>query len=117
AIGCYDIYRQHDSVPGALFQARFRKALQRANQFAKRTQVVVEQSRFLLNRITREALRIGSHSLGTLLNDVAQCLRPAAERRQLDVRLVNKVQPEQDRVQVDYEMVEMLAFNILDNAI
>jgi signal transduction histidine kinase len=117
AIGCYDIYRQHESLPSAVFQARFRKALQRANLFAKRAQVVIEESRFLLKSITRDSLRIGSHSIGALLRGVVQCLRPAAEHRLLEINLVNTVQPDLDGVEVDWELVEMLVFNLLDNAV
>jgi signal transduction histidine kinase len=83
----------------------------------KTTQVLLEQSRFLLDEIKPGSLKIGSHSLAFVINEVAACLAPYAEQRRIEVKIRNLIQPDADSVQMDRELVDMMVFNLVDNAI
>lgn len=115
ALDSYNIAREH--APLLLTQARFRKALERANFATAKTRMLLEESRYLLGQITRASLRLGASSISSLVREVVECLRPIAELRSIEIILNNTVQADQDRVTMDRQLVEITIFNIVDNAI
>jgi signal transduction histidine kinase len=117
ALGCYEIYRKLGHPPSCLLQARFRKALNFVASFAKKTQILLEESRFLLGQINRQSLRIGGGSIGGLVRDVVAGLRPYAAEREIEIQYVNRVPDVLDRVDMDHQLVEMLVFNLIENAV
>src|SRR6185295_8555433 len=44
AYGCYQIYKSQNFAPSMLHQGRFRKALERVQLYASKTQQILEQS-------------------------------------------------------------------------
>lgn len=115
ALQSYEVARRY--APALLSQARFRKSLVRANFAAKKTHMLLEESRYLLGQITRPALRLGSSSLGSLAREVVECLRPIADSRTIEIVFNNEIPRDQDRVVMDRQMIELMMFNVLDNAI
>ena len=79
--------------------------------------MLLEESRYLLGQITRSSLRLGASSLGAIIREVVECLRPIAESRGIEIILENSVSRDLDRVVVDRQLIEMMMFNIIDNAI
>jgi signal transduction histidine kinase len=116
AMRCYEIYKRTGDI-SELQSVRFRKALERASLFAKKIQILMEESRFLLGGITRESLRIGAHSLSGLIREVVRGLAPVAERRRLDIQFNNQIPRELDMVQMDRALSEIVVFNLVDNAV
>jgi len=117
ALGCYQIYRGLEYQPSVLSQARFRKSLLRAALFANKTHQLLDQSRFLLGQIQRNSLRIGGTSISGLVREVVDGLRIAADDRHIKINYNNKVPVAFDRVSIDRQFIEMLVFNLVDNAI
>jgi len=117
ALGCYQIYRDLTFSPSALSQARFRKSLLRVALFANKTHQLLEQSRFLLGQIKRDSLRLGGTSISGLVREVVNGLRIAAEDRAVTVNYNNKMPDAFDQVSIDRQYIEMLVFNLVDNAI
>lgn len=117
ALGCFEAYRQMDFAPSVLSQARFRKALQRANFAAAKTQALLEESRFLLGRIARPTLRLGHHSISDVVRHALDALRPAADERNIELSYNNRLQAHENRAVFDRPLIELLVFNLVDNAI
>lgn len=117
ALGCFELYRDAGYQPSFLSQARFRKALERANFAAKKSQHLLEESRFLLTNITRESLRVGNHSVSAVVRAVLNTLKPYAEERGIEVSMNPQLRGPSDLADFDRSLVEMLIFNVVDNAI
>lgn len=115
ALGCFEIYRELDYAPSVLSQGRFRKSLERANFAAARSQHLLEESRFLIGRITHSALRLSSYSLPITVKTVLDTLRPYANERELTIDVQNRLHDE--TAVYDRGLIEMMLFNIVDNAI
>jgi signal transduction histidine kinase len=116
AMSCYEIYKETGNV-AELQSARFRKALERTYAFTKKTQVLMDESRFFLSDISRDSLRIGGHSTAGLIRDVARAVNPGAERRHLKIHVDQQLPKEFENVQMDRGLVYMLLFNLLENAV
>jgi signal transduction histidine kinase len=117
ALGCYELYRGLNYPPTALSQARFRKALERANLSAKTTHFLLEDSRLLLGQFNRANLRVGSHSVSRLLKKVLDTLRHYANERRVRVTFQNAMPEALDVAPFDSQLIEMAIFNIVENAI
>ncbi len=116
AMGCYEIYSTRNDT-SFLTGARFRKALQRSALFGKQVQVLIEEARFLLGQITNDRLKVSEFSISKLVHGVVTCLRPSAEQRKFKIEFQNIVPDSFDLVCVDEQLIELLVFNLIDNAI
>lgn len=117
ALGCFEIYRDLGYSPSVLSQSRFRKALERANFAAAKSQHLLEESRFLIGNISHSALRLNRHSLAAVVKTVLDTLRPYATERELTINVDNRLRGQDDFAFFDRGLIEMLLFNIVDNAI
>jgi signal transduction histidine kinase len=115
-MGCYEFYRESGDV-SELQGARFRKALERTYAFMKKTQILMEESRFLLSDITKASLRLGAHSIPSLVRDVVRAVSPAAERRDLHIHIDQHLSKELEMAHMDRGLIYMLSFNLLENAV
>ncbi|MBT4867109.1 MAG: hypothetical protein HON53_18550 [Planctomycetaceae bacterium] len=97
--------------------ARFRRHLETADEYSRRTNNLIEESRFLLGRITRNRLQIGSQSVSDLIKDVRRCLERYAERRHLKLFVENRLPYNFSEASMDRALMEIVVFNLLDNAI
>ena len=79
--------------------------------------MLMEGPRFLLGTITRSVLRLASHSVSTIAREVVACLKPAGARRGLDIVLTNRVPRDLDSAEMDRELVYIVIFNLVDNAV
>lgn len=117
ARGCFELYRKMDYAPSVLSQSRFRKALERADFAAKRSSYLLEESRFLLSQITRESLRLSSHSVAAVVIGVLNTLRPYAEERRIEISWNSHFVHASDHAEFDRPLVEMMIFNVVENAV
>lgn len=117
ARGCFELYREMNYSPSVLSQSRFRKALERADFAAKRSSYLLEESRFLLSHITRESLRRSSHSLPAVVIGVLNTLKPYADERRIEISWNNHLAHADDHADFDRPLVEMMIFNIVENAV
>jgi len=108
---------RHAFAPGIVDEVNVEDDLAWANHFGRKVQVLMEESRFLFTGITRDSLRIGSHSLRLLIEQVLKCLEPAARVRKIKLDFRNKVPEEQDLVVLDLQLMNILLFSIIDNAV
>lgn len=98
-------------------RAGLRKALVRAQEFSMKTQAIMEQSRFLLGTVTRQSLRRNIQSLRQIVNEVVQGLKSYADKRGLEVKTQHSLDNQTDRIDCDRELMEMVIFNLIENAI
>jgi signal transduction histidine kinase len=117
ALGCYELYKGLNYAPSVLSQARFRKALERANLSAKTTHFLLEDSRLLLGQFNRANLRVGSQSVSRLVRKVLVTLRHYANERRVRVVFQNAMPEDLDVASFDSQLIEMAMFNIVENAI
>jgi signal transduction histidine kinase len=118
SLGCFDLYRQLGYAPNALSQARFRKALERADFAAKKSAHLLEESRFLLSHISSESLKLIDQPVSGVIVSMLNTLRPFADERNVDMKFTNAMRMNlTDRAAIDRSLVEMMIFNIVDNAI
>jgi signal transduction histidine kinase len=117
AIECFQLYAKLQYAPSVLSQARFRKALERANYAAKTSQHLLEQPRFLLANITPESLRGGDHSVSAVVKSVLTTMKPLAEERDIRCIFNNRLRDPNERVHFDRFLIEMMIFNLIDNGI
>ncbi|MEO5335940.1 MAG: GAF domain-containing sensor histidine kinase [Magnetospirillum sp. WYHS-4] len=98
--------------------ARFHKSLARARLFAEKTRILVDESRFILDRIAPESLKVIDCDILDLIAEVTLCLRPEAERRGLDIIVNGHMLPKPSRTgKMDRDLVYILLFNIIENAV
>ena len=97
--------------------ARFRRSLETAAEYSRRTNNLLEETRFLLGQITADKLRIGSHSAPEILKDVRRCLAAYADRRRVELIFDNQIPKSTSKFTMDNDLVEIAIFNLLDNAI
>ena len=113
----YQLLKPQDT-PGPNYDSSgLRKALQRAQSFSKKTQTILEESRFLLGNFKRGNLKLHVHSPAALIREIVQGLKDIANRRGLTLNLVNAPETQSEAVQFDRDLMDMVIFNLLDNAI
>jgi len=116
ATEAFNEYRETGDTD-VLEEAKLHKALYRARQSAKKTDYLLDVSRFLLGNITRSSLRVGRHSVNAVVLSVLDTLRPAAEDRNLVLNIHEKLPETMDEAIFDRPLIEMLTFNLVENAI
>lgn len=117
ALNSYEVCEQEHFAPLVFAAVNLGDDLHWANHFAKKMQVLMEESRFLLSDISRNSLRIGSGSVTSLVELVIKSVAPFAKLRKIEIKLVNRVSADADQVPIDFQLVDMLVFNLLDNAV
>lgn len=117
ALGCFELYRELDYAPSVLSQARFRKALERANFAAAKTQSLLEESRFLLGNISPDTLRLGRYRIDSVVKAAIDSIQPYAAERHLEICVNNHLSSRADWASFDKPLIEMMLFNLLDNAV
>ncbi len=98
-------------------QTRLRKAFGWAYFYAARTSTFLDSTRFLLGNITRDSLKLNGASLRTSINTIINSLRPLAEDRRIDLKLVDQLPQGRDQVNFDQQLIDMMVFNVVENAI
>lgn len=117
ALGCYEQYRLTLN-PLVFTQARFHKALERANFSAKRSSHLLEESTFLLKNITRDMLRPSAHGITNVVRGVLLSLKPYGDERRVELAFNNRLKRlVNDVAEFERVLVEMMVFNLVDNAI
>ncbi len=97
-------------------QARFRKDMKRLKLSVQDLLALFESNRLLLSDMTRERMQRTSVDLSQLLRDAILLCRPESERRDITVILQNGF-PRDLKVDADRVLMQLLIFNLLDNAI
>lgn len=113
----YEIYKKLGYARWYLDERDFGEGLKWADFFCAKLQGLMEESRFLLSDITREKLRPGEHSISALVRQVVKCLEPFATLRRLTVRLLDRIPEGDDSVRIDFQLMDILVFNIIENAL
>ena len=98
-------------------RAKLRKAVLRTYLSAAKTMNLLEGARLLLKEIDPGPLRLGSYPVSSLVREVVQSLTPDAGQRRLQITFVNQMGPEIDEVVMDRQMVDMMVFNVIENAV
>jgi len=114
--GMYALY-QRDRKPYFIDQPDFGESLHKIDAAAKKTQLILEESRFLIQEITRASLRVGSIVISRLIREVVEGLKFEAESRGIAIQFNNNLPILIEKVQGDHQLVELMVFNIIDNAI
>jgi len=74
--------------------AMLRKSIESTRLFADRCRNLLEESRFLLDKIRPEDLRLGGISIAGLFKETLRCLAPDAEDREVNFDFQNDAREE-----------------------
>lgn len=95
----------------------FRLSLEWAALFARRTAVFLDETRILLDNLGPDTLKITYFDFGGLLREVAVCLEPEAANRGCAIQIRNRMADELVNGWADRDLLYILLFNILENAV
>lgn len=112
----YEAIAKRGMSPSDFRIGMLRRSLEWTRHFATRCRFLIEESRFLLDRITPKQLRIGGSSIGNLVKEMIACLRPDAEDREVEFDFQNQA-GKYDEAAIDHLLISISIFNILDNAV
>jgi len=113
----YRRFASTNTLPTLLNSASFRKGLERTELFYLRTSVLLEEAKFLLEDISSETLRIERHSISEIVSESCVALRCSADYRDIAIQFHDKLQSHQREVDVDRNLMQIVLFNLVDNAI
>jgi signal transduction histidine kinase len=102
---------------GLISSASFRKGLERTEQFYRRTSVLLEEAKFLLEEISAQSLQLDRHVISDIVTETCASMRCMAEYRGINIRFHDKLNPEHRKVDVDRNLIQIVLFNLVDNAI
>ncbi|MEO5372853.1 MAG: sensor histidine kinase [Alphaproteobacteria bacterium] len=95
----------------------FAHSLKWAYLFSERTKVFLDQNRFLIANIKREEMKITFFDIELVILDIVQCLYPDAEDRECQIIVKNNMPQQFSKGWADRDMIYILLFNIIDNAV
>ena len=96
---------------------RLRRSFDRADFFAKKTRVLLDQTRFLLDEISRDQLKITYFDISSLIGEVVSCVTPEAEYKECTVIFTSNIHPQLRYGWADRDALYVLIFNIIENAV
>lgn len=117
AATCFELIASHEYSASEVMLRRAYKAIKRTRMFAEKTRMLMEESRYLLTDVSQKTLRIADYSLTDVVQQVNLSLAPDAEEKGVFVDVDNRIQPSLERMQNDPLLVEIVVFNLIDNAI
>jgi signal transduction histidine kinase len=117
ALGWYERYRKASFAITELERGRLHKSLHRANLSARKTGYLLDESRVLLGSLTRATIQLHAHAINDLVSRTLDTLRPLADVRHVQLNFDRTMPADSYTVVCDRSLVEMLLFNVLDNAI
>lgn len=104
-------YRRLIASPG------LRRSLQRANFYAEKTRILLEQSRYLLAELSGDTLKITHFGIRDLINEVVSCIRPEVEDKDCTIDVDFKIGNDYPLGWADRDLYYVLLFNVFENAV
>ncbi len=118
ATQCFRQVRKAGFKASDFRKGQLRKSLEWGQFFLRKTQVLINESRFLINEVTPESLRLSQHSVSALVRGVIRSIRYSAESREVEIYLdQTAAQQSLDEVNLDRGLMEIVVFNLVDNAV
>lgn len=100
-----------------VFEPEFSEYLDWASLFAQRTALFTDQTRLLLDNLTPESLKITFFDIERVVDEVVACLTPEANDRGCKISGDRKIPEGWLSGWADRDLIYILLFNIIDNAV
>jgi signal transduction histidine kinase len=113
---CHNLFQTRQDIK-VFNSARFSKAVKRGPYFLRRVQGLLDEARVLIGEMSRQNLRLSSNLIAPVVTEAIQCVQAAAEPRNITITFDNKLTRTSDKADFDLDLMDMLVFNLVDNAV
>lgn len=115
-------HRYRSKGPDRLYEVlvhdrEFSESLDWATLFVQKTAVFIDETRLLLDNLNSNTLKITFFDIERVLDEAINCLMPEASDRGCRISFEKKISPDLSTGWADRDLIYILLFNIIDNAI